>query len=132
MNQNKTLKSEEDWKKELNEAQYTILRKKGPKDLIQANITCISKMEFTIVQVANHHCLKSQTKFDAGCGWPSFDASIKGNVSYVLDKSHGMMRTEIVCSSCEGHLGHVFNDGPTETGTRYCVNSLSLTFKNSK
>jgi len=61
MNQNKTLKSEEDWKKELNEAQYTILRKKkGPKDLIQANITCISKMEFTIVQVANHHCLKAK------------------------------------------------------------------------
>jgi peptide-methionine (R)-S-oxide reductase len=72
---------------------------------------------------------KSEAKFDSGCGWPSFDASIKGNVNYNLDKSHGMLRTEIICESCGGHLGHVFNDGPTATGTRYCVNSASLDFK---
>ncbi len=70
------------------------------------------------------------SKFDAGCGWPSFDKEIEaGKIKEVFDESHGMRRTEIVCANCEGHLGHVFNDGPTETGLRYCVNSLSLAFQ---
>ncbi len=69
------------------------------------------------------------SKFDAGCGWPSFDQEIEaGKIKEVFDESHGMRRTEIVCANCEGHLGHVFNDGPTETGLRYCVNSVSLDF----
>ena len=68
-------------------------------------------------------------KFQSHCGWPSFDREIKGDkVERKLDKSHGMMRTEILCANCGGHLGHVFNDGPTSTGERYCVNSLSLQF----
>ncbi|WP_218944323.1 peptide-methionine (R)-S-oxide reductase MsrB [Marinicella rhabdoformis] len=70
------------------------------------------------------------SKFDAGCGWPSFDQEIEaGKIKEVFDDSHGMRRTEIVCAKCGGHLGHVFNDGPTETGLRYCVNSLSLNFE---
>ena len=73
----------------------------------------------------------SEDKFSSGCGWPSFDDTIKGNVNYRLDRSHGMVRTEIICESCGGHLGHVFNDGPTTTGIRYCVNSASLDFKKS-
>jgi peptide-methionine (R)-S-oxide reductase len=71
---------------------------------------------------------ESQAKFKSDCGWPAFDKAIKDRVKYVLDKSHGMLRTEIICATCEGHLGHVFNDGPTQTGTRYCVNSASLGF----
>ncbi len=71
---------------------------------------------------------ESNNKFESHCGWPSFDESIEGTVDYVLDKTHGMVRTEIVCSNCGGHLGHVFNDGPTETGKRYCVNSVSIDF----
>jgi methionine-R-sulfoxide reductase len=68
-------------------------------------------------------------KFQSHCGWPSFDREIEGGkVERKLDKSHGMMRTEILCANCGGHLGHVFNDGPTSTGERYCVNSLSLQF----
>lgn len=68
-------------------------------------------------------------KFDAGCGWPSFDQEIEaGKIKEVFDDSHGMRRTEIVCANCGGHLGHVFNDGPTETGLRYCVNSRSIDF----
>ena len=71
---------------------------------------------------------ESNSKFDAHCGWPSFDEAIPGKVKYILDKTHGMTRTEIVCENCGGHLGHVFNDGPTKTGERFCVNSLSVDF----
>ncbi|MGB0185367.1 MAG: peptide-methionine (R)-S-oxide reductase MsrB [Flavobacteriaceae bacterium] len=131
MSKQKLKKSEEEWKKELTDAQYTILRKKGT----ERPFTGAYNMHF---ENGTYHCagcdtplFESHTKFDAGCGWPSFDASIKGNVTYILDKSHGMMRTEIVCSACDGHLGHVFNDGPTATGTRYCVNSISIDFKKS-
>ena len=73
---------------------------------------------------------RSDHKFLSTCGWPSFDQEIEaGKIKEVFDESHGMRRTEIVCANCEGHLGHVFNDGPTETGLRYCVNSLSLDFQ---
>ena len=71
----------------------------------------------------------SENKFDSGCGWPSFDRAIEGTVTYTEDGSHGMKRVEITCSQCGSHLGHVFPDGPTETGQRYCVNSLSLDFE---
>ena len=71
----------------------------------------------------------SDQKFETNCGWPSFDEAIEGTIKYVEDYSHNMIRTEIVCVKCDGHLGHVFNDGPTETGLRYCVNSVSIDFK---
>ena len=73
---------------------------------------------------------ESDMKFESNCGWPSFDQAIDGKVSYEKDKSLGMIRTEILCANCGGHLGHIFDDGPTETGQRYCVNSLSLQFQN--
>ena len=72
----------------------------------------------------------SDKKFDSGCGWPAFDREIeKGTIDYETDQGFGMVRTEILCSKCGGHLGHVFDDGPTETGNRFCVNSASLKFK---
>ena len=72
----------------------------------------------------------SAAKFDSGCGWPSFDREVAGGkIKMHRDTSHGMIRTEITCANCGSHLGHIFDDGPTETGVRYCVNSLSLDFK---
>ena len=72
---------------------------------------------------------RSTDKFDGHCGWPSFDDAIDGTIEFVKDTSHGMVRTETLCANCGSHLGHIFNDGPTETGQRYCINSLSLEFK---
>ena len=84
----------------------------------------------------SYHCMccgnllfDASTKFDAGCGWPSFSLAVPGAITEIVDRSHGMARTETVCSQCGAHLGHVFPDGPTDTGLRYCMNSASLHFK---
>ncbi len=81
----------------------------------------------------NAQLFSSDTKFDSGSGWPSFDKAIPGAVKEISDQSHGMIRTEAVCGNCGGHLGHIFNDGPVDTtGLRYCINSLSLDFDANK
>lgn len=124
-------KSDIDWKKELTDEQYRILRKKGT-EMPHSGVYNLHFEKGTYCCAGCHEPLfESHTKFDAHCGWPSFDQSIEGKVGYVSDKTLGMIRNEIICKTCDGHLGHVFNDGPTKTGTRYCVNSVSLKFKKS-
>ncbi|WP_375239520.1 peptide-methionine (R)-S-oxide reductase MsrB [Aurantibacter sp.] len=121
-------KTESDWQNQLTDEQYRILRKKGT-EMPHTGKYNLHFEDGTYKCVGcNEPLFESNSKFESSCGWPSFDEAIKGKIENVLDKSHGMIRTEIVCSNCGGHLGHVFNDGPTETGTRFCVNSASIDF----
>jgi len=126
---NKINKTEEEWRKSLTSEEYRVLREKGTERPHTGSFNLHFENGTYVCKGCGQQLFESDSKFDAHCGWPSFDKAIKGTVDYVLDKSHGMTRTEIVCSHCDGHLGHVFNDGPTETGTRYCVNSVSIDFK---
>jgi peptide-methionine (R)-S-oxide reductase len=129
MSSYKVNKTEKEWQDELSEEQYRVLRNKGTERPHSGEYNLHFEKGVYTCAACHQKLFESETKFDAHCGWPSFDKSIKGTVQNVLDKSHGMIRTEIVCSNCGGHLGHVFNDGPTETGTRYCVNSVSIDFE---
>ena len=129
MSNYKVTKTEDEWRKQLSEEEYRILRQKGTERPHTGKFNLHFEKGAYVCAGCKQQLFESDSKFDAHCGWPSFDESIKGTVKYVLDKTHGMTRTEIVCSNCGGHLGHVFNDGPTETGTRYCVNSVSIDFK---
>ncbi len=122
-------KPEETWKQELSEEQYRILREKGT----EAPHTGKYNLHFEDGEYSCAACnttlFDSEAKFESGCGWPSFDRAPEGKIEYVQDKSFGMIRTEILCANCGSHLGHVFDDGPTDTGQRFCVNSASLNFK---
>lgn len=122
-------KSEEEWKESLSEEEYYILRQKGTERPFTGKYNDHKEEGMYLCAGCQQELFVSDAKFDSGCGWPSFDQSIdKTAVKESFDKSHGMMRTEITCSNCGGHLGHVFNDGPTETGQRYCINSIALKF----
>lgn len=129
----KVIKTEEEWKVILTDEQYHVLRQKGT-DL--PSFDGYSKH----FKKGTYHCaacdaqlFKSDSKYDSNCGWPSFDDAIEGTVQFTPDNSLGMIRTEITCTKCNGHLGHIFDDGPKETtGKRYCVNTTSITFVTSK
>jgi len=121
-------KTEEQWKSELDPERYRILRQKGTELPHSGKYNLHFEKGTYCCGACSEPLFESDNKFDAHCGWPSFDESIKGKVSYIKDITHGMIRVEILCTNCGGHLGHVFNDGPTPTGIRYCVNSLSVDF----
>lgn len=122
-------KTEAEWLEQLGPERYAILRKKGTERPFTGAYNLHAENGAYNCGACNAQLFDSTNKFDSGCGWPSFDASIDGTVEYVRDTTHGMIRTEILCANCGSHLGHVFNDGPTETGQRYCVNSASIDFK---
>ncbi|MBN4057951.1 peptide-methionine (R)-S-oxide reductase MsrB [Olleya sp. AH-315-K02] len=128
MSNYKIEKSEDEWRSELSNEQYRVLRTKGTEAPHTGKYNLHFENGAYNCAACNQQLFESNSKFDAHCGWPSFDDSIEDTVERILDKSHGMLRTEIICSNCGSHLGHVFNDGPTETGERYCVNSLSIDF----
>jgi peptide-methionine (R)-S-oxide reductase len=123
-------KSEEEWKKELSDEEYRVMRLKGTELPFSGKYNLVFKDGIYYCRGCGSALFDSSSKFDSHCGWPSFDKEIeKGRIKEVPDYSHNMMRMEIVCAKCGSHLGHVFDDGPTETGIRYCVNSVSLDFK---
>lgn len=123
-------KTDDEWRKELSPEQYRVLREKGTERAFTGEYYLNKEKGVYVCGACGNELFTSDMKFDSGCGWPSFDREIPGGkIATVLDKSHGMMRTEIICNRCGSHLGHLFNDGPTSTGERYCVNSVSLKFK---
>ncbi|MBL7836095.1 MAG: peptide-methionine (R)-S-oxide reductase MsrB, partial [Bacteroidetes bacterium] len=121
-------KSNEEWLELLGEASYKVLREKGTERPFSGEFEQFWEPGVYVCKGCGAELFESKTKFDAGCGWPSFyEAMDKSKVMEITDKSHGMIRTEVVCANCEGHLGHVFDDGyGTPTGMRYCINSVSL------
>lgn len=125
-------KNDAEWKKELTPLQYDVLRKKGTERAFTGEY-CDNHEKGTYYCAGCHQALfDSGTKFESGTGWPSFYKPIsEGAVSINKDSSYGMVREEVVCSHCGGHLGHVFDDGPKPTGLRYCMNSVSLKFEKS-
>ena len=126
----KIKKSEDEWKKILSPEQYQVLRKKGTERPFTGKLLHNKKSGKYVCGACGNSLFSSDTKFDSGSGWPSFyDVISKGAVELKEDNSLGMKRVEVVCRRCGGHLGHVFDDGPRPTGQRYCINSLSLDFK---
>ena len=128
----KIVKTEAEWKEILTPEQYYILRQKGTDMPGDGGYTKHFEKGTYHCAACDAQLFESGTKYESHCGWPSFDDAIDGAVEYSLDRSHGMIRTEITCTKCGGHLGHVFDDGPKETtGKRYCVNTTSLRFVKS-
>jgi peptide-methionine (R)-S-oxide reductase len=129
-NQNQTArveKTEHEWRDELTSAQYDVLRRKGTEAPFTGQYVNEKRDGTYRCAGCGAELFSSRTKFESGTGWPSFtEPADSANVDLHDDRSHGMHRVEVTCSACGGHLGHVFPDGPGQTGERYCINSCSL------
>jgi peptide-methionine (R)-S-oxide reductase len=123
-------KTEDEWRELLPRDRYAVLRKAGTEPAWSGELLHVDGDGVFHCAACNAALFDTDAKFESGTGWPSFDrAKSAGTIEEHTDRSFGMARTEILCARCGGHLGHVFPDGPTDTGLRYCVNSLSLTYE---
>jgi peptide-methionine (R)-S-oxide reductase len=123
-------KTDAEWRAELTPEQYRVLREKGTERPFSGQYWQTNDEGVYVCAGCGEPLFTSDAKFDSRCGWPSFyDALDKSKVELHEDRTHGMIRTEVTCKRCGGHLGHVFDDGPMPTGQRYCINSVSIDFK---
>lgn len=126
----KIIKTEEDWRQELGSERYFVLRGKGTERAFTGKYNTYKNRGIYKCGACGEPIFSSDTKYDSGSGWPSFYQPVNSEcITEIPDYSLGMMRNEVVCSRCDSHLGHVFPDGPPETGMRYCINSISLDFE---
>ena len=128
----KMIKSEDEWKKNLTKEQYKVLREKGTEAPFTGELLHKDAKGTYMCAACGNPLFASSAKFDSGTGWPSFDEALPNAVELKDDNEMGMHRTEVTCARCGSHLGHVFDDGPTKTGKRYCMNSICLGLEEEK
>lgn len=127
--QSKIQKTAEQWRQELTEDEYYVCREKGTEHPFSGDLLTNTDVGVYLCKCCGSELFTSESKFDSHCGWPSFDKEIKeGAVVYSEDNTLSMQRIEITCKRCDAHLGHVFPDGPTDTGQRFCINSIAMRF----
>lgn len=132
-NSDKVALSNDQWKEILSPEVYRIAREKGTERPWSSKYEAFDEVGTYYCAVCGNSLFRSDTKFESGCGWPSFYEPVtKGSIIYEADNSLGMARTEVMCGRCKSHLGHVFNDGPPPTGLRYCINGVVLDFEKAK
>ena len=122
--------TEDEWKNRLSPEQYRVLREKSTEAPFSGKLLHEKRNGVYRCAACNNPLFASVSKFDSGTGWPSFDQALPGAVEFRADNAYGMHRTEVLCAECHSHLGHIFDDGPTSTGKRYCMNSVCLDFAN--